>query len=420
MSRVTRLAMVLSCAIAFAIAFGFARRAGGGAGTAPALRCGRLRRDGRRRDHRRDRRAPGRAVALLEPRDHLGGMVSGGLGWTDYGKKEVIGGYSLEYFERAGKKYGEPIQWHLEPHVAEDVFKEMVKEAGVEVFIGIACARRRASRRKGRGSPGSRLENGATFAGRDLCRRDLRRRPDGAGRGVVHMGPRRRSASSASRSPASAIARRSISSRCGSVRTDDERQADAGDLAGEEGAVRERRQEGAGLQLPRLHDEAAGEPRGVPEARRLRARALRAAGEDARRDGQDQAGGRGRASACAAPCAGGGRRSDVSPEAAVVARGRDEAGSHPERQDRHEQQRRVLDRLHRRQLRLSGGQLRRRARRSGRRTSTTSRASSTSSRTIRGCPRRCTTRWRRGASARTSSPTPATGRISSTSARRAG
>ncbi len=59
-----------------------------------------------------------RARALLEPRDHLGGMVSGGLGWTDFGKKEVIGGYSLEYYERAGKKYGAPIQWTLEPRVA--------------------------------------------------------------------------------------------------------------------------------------------------------------------------------------------------------------------------------------------------------------------------------------------------------------
>ena len=34
-------------------------------------------------------------TALIEPTRHLGGMVSGGLGWTDYGKKEVIGGYAL-------------------------------------------------------------------------------------------------------------------------------------------------------------------------------------------------------------------------------------------------------------------------------------------------------------------------------------
>jgi hypothetical protein len=107
----------------------------------------------------------GLRVALLEPRDHLGGMVSGGLGWTDFGKKEVIGGYSLEYYERAGKKYGTPIQWTLEPRVAEEIFKELVKEAGVEVFY-----RHRLREKTGATKDGARittitLENGATFTG---------------------------------------------------------------------------------------------------------------------------------------------------------------------------------------------------------------------------------------------------------------
>ena len=48
----------------------------------------------------------GLTVALLEPGRHLGGMVSGGLGWTDYGRKEVIGGYSLEFFERVERSTG--------------------------------------------------------------------------------------------------------------------------------------------------------------------------------------------------------------------------------------------------------------------------------------------------------------------------
>src|SRR6476660_5501011 len=77
----------------------------------------------------------GLKVALLEPGRHLGGMVSGGLGWTDYGRKEVIGGSSLEFFERVGRKYGREIEWHFEPHVAEAVFEDLVKEAGVTVFL---------------------------------------------------------------------------------------------------------------------------------------------------------------------------------------------------------------------------------------------------------------------------------------------
>src|SRR5215475_7015003 len=53
----------------------------------------------------------GAKVVLLVPGMHLGGMVSGGLGATDYGKKEVVGGMSLEFFQRVGRHYGEAVSW---------------------------------------------------------------------------------------------------------------------------------------------------------------------------------------------------------------------------------------------------------------------------------------------------------------------
>src|SRR5438034_476011 len=53
----------------------------------------------------------GLRVALLEPSKHLGGMVTGGLSRTDFGKKEAIGGIALEFYQRAGKKYGRDIEW---------------------------------------------------------------------------------------------------------------------------------------------------------------------------------------------------------------------------------------------------------------------------------------------------------------------
>src|ERR1700750_2298329 len=64
----------------------------------------------------------GLKTALLEPTNHLGGMVSGGLGWTDYGKKEVIGGYALEFYYPVGRHYemnfhGNDVGWLHEPHV---------------------------------------------------------------------------------------------------------------------------------------------------------------------------------------------------------------------------------------------------------------------------------------------------------------
>ncbi len=77
----------------------------------------------------------GVSVALVEPGRFIGGMTTGGLGKTDYGKKETIGGYSLEFYRRVGARYGEKITWFFEPHVAEAVFKEMIEEAGVSVFL---------------------------------------------------------------------------------------------------------------------------------------------------------------------------------------------------------------------------------------------------------------------------------------------
>lgn len=82
----------------------------------------------------------GLKTVLLEPTNHLGGMVSGGLGYTDYGKKEVIGGYALEFYYRVGKhyemsRYGQDVAWLHEPHVAEDIFRQMLTEAKVTVLM---------------------------------------------------------------------------------------------------------------------------------------------------------------------------------------------------------------------------------------------------------------------------------------------
>src|SRR5580704_13611408 len=66
----------------------------------------------------------GLKTALLEPGRHIGGMVASGLSHTDVGRREVIGGYSLEFYWRAGTYYGLPqylqdVAWYVEPKVAE-------------------------------------------------------------------------------------------------------------------------------------------------------------------------------------------------------------------------------------------------------------------------------------------------------------
>ncbi|WP_321474243.1 FAD-dependent oxidoreductase [uncultured Paludibaculum sp.] len=107
--------------------------------------------------------AAGRSVTLLEQSRHLGGMVTGGLGATDKGKPEAIGGLALEFFRRAGKVYGEPVAWWFEPNVALRIFGDWLHEAGLQPRFAAELADVRLS--------GGRIEalrttDGRTFAGR--------------------------------------------------------------------------------------------------------------------------------------------------------------------------------------------------------------------------------------------------------------
>ncbi len=89
----------------------------------------------------------GKTVLLIEPGKHVGGMVSGGLGATDVGNPGAIGGYSREFFDRVQayytKKYGPKSQqvkdcaggFRFEPHVAERIFHEMLREAKAPILF---------------------------------------------------------------------------------------------------------------------------------------------------------------------------------------------------------------------------------------------------------------------------------------------
>jgi hypothetical protein len=77
----------------------------------------------------------GLQVVLIEPSHHIGGMVSGGLSHTDIGNPDVIGGISREFFERVGQHYGEALEWNFEPHVADQVFHEMLNQAKITLLL---------------------------------------------------------------------------------------------------------------------------------------------------------------------------------------------------------------------------------------------------------------------------------------------
>lgn len=102
----------------------------------------------------------GKTVIIVSPDKHLGGLSSSGLGFTDSGNKAVIGGLSREFYQRIYKFYQKPDAWHwqkkedyggvgqgspaidginrtmwiFEPHVAEQVFEDFIKEYKIIVY----------------------------------------------------------------------------------------------------------------------------------------------------------------------------------------------------------------------------------------------------------------------------------------------
>ncbi len=75
-----------------------------------------------------------KSVLLIEPGIRIGGLSSGGLGYTDIGNKYAIKGLSLDFYRKVGKHYGTFEQWIFEPHVAENIFLAYLKKAKVEVL----------------------------------------------------------------------------------------------------------------------------------------------------------------------------------------------------------------------------------------------------------------------------------------------
>lgn len=101
----------------------------------------------------------GKSVVIVCPDKHLGGLSSGGLGFTDTGNKAVIGGVAREFYHRVWKHYDQPAAWRwqkreeygnqgqgtpaidkdqrtmwiFEPSGAERVFEDLVREHKIPV-----------------------------------------------------------------------------------------------------------------------------------------------------------------------------------------------------------------------------------------------------------------------------------------------
>lgn len=124
----------------------------------------------------------GHSVVLIEPGRHLGGLTTGGLGMTDSGRKEMIGGISREFYQRIRAYYGAPeawprhepelpegdAMWRFEPKAARHVFETMLREADVPVVMEerLELNDRKGVRKNGTRIREIRMESGRIFRGR--------------------------------------------------------------------------------------------------------------------------------------------------------------------------------------------------------------------------------------------------------------
>ena len=127
----------------------------------------------------------GKTVIIVGPDKHLGGLTAGGLGWTDSGRKEAIGGISCEFYQRIKKHYDkaeawiyqkpeeysryrpkDDAMWVFEPHVAEQIFEELVAEYKIPVYRDQWLNRKDGVKKDGPRTVSITMLSGETYRGR--------------------------------------------------------------------------------------------------------------------------------------------------------------------------------------------------------------------------------------------------------------
>lgn len=76
----------------------------------------------------------GKTVLLIEPGKYLGGMTTGGLGYTDIGNKYAVTGLARLFYRRVGAHYGKLEQWSFPPSVAAKEIGRFIEDGRVDVL----------------------------------------------------------------------------------------------------------------------------------------------------------------------------------------------------------------------------------------------------------------------------------------------
>ncbi|MDH3648250.1 MAG: FAD-dependent oxidoreductase [Saprospiraceae bacterium] len=132
----------------------------------------------------------GKSVILIEPTNRLGGLTTGGLGQTDIGNKQVIGGISREFYQNIRRYYedsthwiwqmrseyqdggqtrsdkNEDAMWTFEPSAALKVYHDMIKDLDIQIVYNQRLDRAIDLPKTGNTIESITMESGNTYYGK--------------------------------------------------------------------------------------------------------------------------------------------------------------------------------------------------------------------------------------------------------------
>jgi hypothetical protein len=131
----------------------------------------------------------GKSVVIIEPTNRIGGLTTGGLGQTDIGNKQAIGGVSREFYQNIRRYYenpenwkwqkrseykdggqtrtqeGDDAMWTFEPSAALKVYHNVLAKEKVDLVYKQRLNRERGVKRKGLQITEIIMESGETYSG---------------------------------------------------------------------------------------------------------------------------------------------------------------------------------------------------------------------------------------------------------------
>jgi len=132
----------------------------------------------------------GKSVLLIEPSARIGGLTTGGLGQTDIGNKQAIGGISREFYEGVKAYYdnpdnweyqtaqeyldggqtrteeGESAMWTFEPSAALSIYQDWIRDNDIELVMEQKLDRENGVKKDGEAITSITMLSGEEYAGR--------------------------------------------------------------------------------------------------------------------------------------------------------------------------------------------------------------------------------------------------------------